>query len=198
MNICKKGQIALTSKIKTGDWRTILFHLVPFWIWIFFNVYLFLRQCKQGRGRERGRHRIQSKLQALNCQHRAWHGAWTHELWDHDLSRSQTLNRLSHPGAPRLRIFLPTFGAVVGWRVPRCPVLLTQSGTSSSGREELGVCVSSGPGGITVQLWVCPHIPAARHLGDLAGKWPGFCTSAEEVTFTKQPPYAIHGALPTC
>ena len=66
----------------------------------FFNVYLFLREteCKQGRGRERGRHRIWSRFQALSCQHRAWYGARTHEPWDHGSSR--TLNRLSHPGAP--------------------------------------------------------------------------------------------------
>ena len=31
---------------------------------------------------------------------RAQCGAWTHEPWDHDLSRSQTLTWLSHPGAP--------------------------------------------------------------------------------------------------
>ena len=55
---------------------------------------------RQGRGRERRRHRIQSRLQALSCQHRARHGAWTHKLWDHDLSQSWTLNRLTHPGAP--------------------------------------------------------------------------------------------------
>ena len=36
---------------------------------------------------------------ALSCQHRAQCGAWTHELRDHDLSWSQTLNQLSHPGA---------------------------------------------------------------------------------------------------
>ena len=52
------------------------------------------------RGWEGGRHRIKSRLQALNCQHRAWCKAQTHEPWDHDLSRSQTLNQLSHPGAP--------------------------------------------------------------------------------------------------
>ena len=52
-----------------------------------------------GRGRERGRHRIWSRLQALNWQHRARRGARTHELWDHDLSWSRTLNWLSHPGA---------------------------------------------------------------------------------------------------
>ena len=53
-----------------------------------------------GRSRGRGRHRIWSRLQALSRQHRAWHGAWTHELRDHDLSWSLMLNRLSHPGAP--------------------------------------------------------------------------------------------------
>ena len=40
------------------------------------------------------------------CQHRAWCRARTHELWDHDLSQSRTLNRLSHPGTPtRMFIF---------------------------------------------------------------------------------------------
>ena len=50
--------------------------------------------------RERGRHRIWNRLQALSCQHRARRGAWTHGPRDHDLSRSRPLNRLSHPGAP--------------------------------------------------------------------------------------------------
>ena len=64
----------------------------------FCNVYLFLRERerereresehKWGRVRERGRHRMQSRLQAPSCQHRAWCGAWTHELQDHDLSPS--------------------------------------------------------------------------------------------------------------
>ena len=54
----------------------------------------------RGRERERGRHRVRSRLQALSCQHRARRAAWTHEPWNHDLSRSQALNRLSHPGAP--------------------------------------------------------------------------------------------------
>ena len=34
--------------------------------------------------------RIQSRLQAPSCQSRAWHGARTHRLRDHDLSRSRT------------------------------------------------------------------------------------------------------------
>ena len=32
-------------------------------------------------------------------------GAQTHKLWDHDLSQSQTLNRLSHSGAPKKFLF---------------------------------------------------------------------------------------------
>ena len=60
---------------------------------------------EQGRGRERGRHRTQSRLQALHCQHRARYRAWTHKLWDCDLSRSRMLNWLSDSGAP-CNIFL--------------------------------------------------------------------------------------------
>ena len=59
----------------------------------------------EGRDRKRGRRRIRSGLQALSCQHRAWCGAQTHELRDHDLSQSQTLNQLSHPGALMTALF---------------------------------------------------------------------------------------------
>ena len=71
--------------------------------YIFFVLFLmfsfiFERQSRWG-GAERRRHRNQSRLQALSCQHRAWRGAWSHELWhDHDLNRSEMLNWLSHPG----------------------------------------------------------------------------------------------------
>ena len=57
-------------------------------------------RVQQGRCREWGRHRLWNRLQAPSCQHRAWHGAWTHGPWDHDLSQSQTLDWLSHPGTP--------------------------------------------------------------------------------------------------
>ena len=50
-------------------------------------------ESKQGRDREAGRHRIWNRLQALRGQHRAWHGAWTHEPQDHDLSRSRCLTK---------------------------------------------------------------------------------------------------------
>ena len=56
------------------------------------------RQSMNGRGAERETNR----LQALSCQHRARRGARTHGPWDHDPSRSRTLNRLSHPGVPVL------------------------------------------------------------------------------------------------
>ena len=72
----------------------------------FFNVYLFLRQREteheRGRVRERGRHRLWSRLQHPSCQHGVWCGAQTHKPWYHDLSWSWSLNRLSHPGAPEL------------------------------------------------------------------------------------------------
>ena len=44
----------------------------------------------------------------LSCQHRARHGARTHEPWDHDPSQSQMLHRLSHPGTPLISIFWRT------------------------------------------------------------------------------------------
>ena len=68
---------------------------------LYFLLYLpTISTCLSVNSTEGGRHRIWSRLQALSCQHRAPCGAWTHELRDHDLSRSRTLNRLSHPGAP--------------------------------------------------------------------------------------------------
>ena len=67
------------------------------------------RVCSGEGQRERGRHRIQSRFQALSCQHRAQCGARTHGPWDHDLSWSQKVNRLSHPGAPILAPFLNVF-----------------------------------------------------------------------------------------
>ena len=50
-------------------------------------------------------HSARSRLQSLSCQHRPWHGAPSHELWDHDLSWSRTPNWLSHPGAPCFYFF---------------------------------------------------------------------------------------------
>ena len=80
-----------------------------FFLTFFLHLFIFDRQRetehKWGRGRDRRRHWIRSRLQALSCQHRAWHGQ-THKLWDRDLSQSQTLNRLSHPDIPMSQTFL--------------------------------------------------------------------------------------------
>ena len=67
----------------------------------------------RGRERERGRHRIPGRLQALSYQHRARSEARTHEPWDHDLSWSWTLNRLSHPGPPKLCHFYLTLSLYI-------------------------------------------------------------------------------------
>ena len=82
----------------------IVIHFILLFKKIFFNVYSFLRDRKtkheQGKGRERRRHRIWSRFQTPSCQYRARRGARIHELWDHDLSWSRMLKRLSHPGVP--------------------------------------------------------------------------------------------------
>ena len=73
----------------------------------FFLTFLFIFETERdrawmGRGRERGRHRIRSRLQALSHQPRARRGARTPGPWDRDRSWSRMLNRLSHPGSPRV------------------------------------------------------------------------------------------------
>ena len=77
----------------------------------FLKTFLFIfegerDQAWAGRSRERGRHRIWSRLQVLSRQHRTQCRAWTHKLWDHDLSQSWMLNQLSHPGVPTHEPFL--------------------------------------------------------------------------------------------
>ena len=62
----------------------------------FFNIYFWEteEQSTSGRGAERERETQNPKH---SCQHRTRRGAW-----GHDMSRSRTLNQLSHPGAPEL------------------------------------------------------------------------------------------------
>ena len=67
----------------------------------FFSLFLREREHNLGNAIEKERHRIWRRLQALSCQHRAIYRAQTHEPWDHDLSWSQMLNQLNHPGAPK-------------------------------------------------------------------------------------------------
>ena len=70
-----------------------------------FNVYLFLRE--RAREGQRGRETEDPK-QALHCQQKGGCRALTHEPWDHDLSRGQTLNQRSRPGAPRTETLDPS------------------------------------------------------------------------------------------
>ena len=106
---CLLGLDIISYKLLCSAWflfrfvQVVRVSLVHSFLIFFFLRFIFERdrdRMRVGWGRERGRHRIWSRLQALSCQYRAWRRAWPHELWDHDLSRSQTLNRLSHPGAP--------------------------------------------------------------------------------------------------
>ena len=66
-------------------------------------VYFWDRASRGGAEREGDT--IQSRLQALSNQHRAWRRAQTHKLWDHDVSQSRTLNQLSHSGTPKKLLF---------------------------------------------------------------------------------------------
>ena len=76
-----------------------------------FNVYSFLRDREQVREGQRDRDRIQSRLQALNCQHRAWGRPQTHKCRDQDLSWRQTDAESTEPprhpcpGSVLIRVF---------------------------------------------------------------------------------------------
>ena len=78
----------------------ILFCFVLFCFVLIFIYLLRERERVNRGGTEREGDRIRSRLQARSCQHRARRGAWTHKLWDHDLSWSRMLSWLSHPGVP--------------------------------------------------------------------------------------------------
>ena len=58
------------------------------------NSFLRCRETEHRcrRGRERGRHRIRSRLQALLCQDRDLSGSRTNDLQDYDLSPNWTLH----------------------------------------------------------------------------------------------------------
>ena len=67
---------------------------------------LFLREERAWAGERQRERGTEDLRQAPPWQQRAWWGAWTHKLWHHDLSQSQVLNWLSHPGAPPLPILI--------------------------------------------------------------------------------------------
>ena len=92
------------SKLELLSWsRFIIFTVIKIFKLdkgVFFLMFIFETDCEWGRGREKEGDRLRSRLQAPSCRHRAQCGARTPELQDHDPSRSQMFNRLSHPGAP--------------------------------------------------------------------------------------------------
>ena len=96
-----------------------LFFIVIFFL--IFYVYFWGRQRerqreiehKWGRGQRERETQNPKQLQASRCQHRAQHGARTHEPWDRGLSQSWTLNRLSHPGATLLFLIMVKKNPVV-------------------------------------------------------------------------------------
>ena len=92
-------------------------------MWFFLTSFMFIlererereTEYKWGRDRERQGDTMWSRLQALSCQHRARRRAWTHELQDMDVSRSQTLSWLSHPGAPDMHLIAAFTARVYMW-----------------------------------------------------------------------------------
>ena len=83
----------------TSGFKCILF--------LFSSFYLFiLREREQGRGRERererGRERIPSRLHTLSAEPDVGLEVTNREIVTWAESKSQMLNRLSHPGAPKL------------------------------------------------------------------------------------------------
>lgn len=88
----------------TSDLRSLEPHTSKSGFFFFFIFNFGSERHELGRSsRERGRQRmIWIRLHAHSRE--PWCGARTHEPWDHDLSWSETLSWLSHPGAPQVRV----------------------------------------------------------------------------------------------
>ena len=56
---------------------------------IFLILFIYLFWDREGAGEGQMWREMGHTKQAPHCQCRDWHRAWTHELWDHDLSRNQ-------------------------------------------------------------------------------------------------------------
>ena len=99
----------------------------------FFNIYSFLRErgrerssLRGGMGRER---RAEDPKQAPCWQQWAQCGAPTQEPWDHDLSWSQTLDRLTYPDTPPVEFLIALLRGCTGNGKSHC--FLTLSPTQS-------------------------------------------------------------------
>ena len=77
--------------------------------YFFSRLFTFETEHERGRVRERGRHRIWNRLQALSRQPTAWRGARTHGLRDHDLSQVGRLTDWATQ-APQNTVFLDNLG----------------------------------------------------------------------------------------
>ena len=119
----------------------------------FLKMFIYFQREKRERGTRRDK---ENPKQALRCQHRAWCGARSHEPWDHDLSRSGMLSRLSHPGAPP-PIYISTSS---GWTFlfPQVLTITSYSQTISS----LPIC--EGRNGTSFLLVVSQTMSGVTHL----------------------------------
>ena len=87
--------------LKSKEFNIPSYHILAF---CWFNAYVFLRdrQSMSEGGEEETQNLKQNRIRIR--QHRAWCGPPTQERWDHDLSQSQKLSGLSHPGTPHNRL----------------------------------------------------------------------------------------------
>ena len=91
---------AHTEAYTRGSSRTRI-KVVCLFVCFVFHFWKRERMSEGGEERDRG---TEDPKQALCWQQRTQCRAWTHEMWDHDLSWSWMLNWLSHPGAPRVKV----------------------------------------------------------------------------------------------
>ena len=133
--------------------------LVFFFFFNFFNVYLFLREKAQvGVGQREREGDRESKAGSTLSVQSPMRGSnpW---IWDHNLSQSRTLNRLSHSGAHCfLRMLLRTDhqGELVIWKDTSC-------GTADRGELQLTKCHETKPknevpGSYGLLLRACVHV----------------------------------------
>ena len=110
------------------NWRLTLLHCTPKLKIALFKKCLFLcvreRECMHVHVHAGGGGERENLKQALYCQRRAPCGAWTHEPWDHDLSRNQESDAqlTEPPRRPQNSCKLLLF-----WHISLSPPLLVPS-----------------------------------------------------------------------
>ena len=135
---------------------------------IFYILFIFESEnvCRSwgATPRERGTEELKW---ALCWQQQAQCWAQTHKLWDHDLSWCQMLNQLSHPGAPKVYLFLREGGR-------------ERERERERGRERTWMCMSVGEGkresqaGSALSVWspmLGSNSPMVRSWPELNSSW---------------------------